>query len=65
MGDIDPDQCDITFDARQKMTGLSAAFAQLSHKAQTIFQSNAKLEVLFKVLQTLFLVCEFSKNFII
>ncbi|ESN92053.1 hypothetical protein HELRODRAFT_181830 [Helobdella robusta] len=44
LGDVDPDQCDITYDGRQKMTALSAAFAQLSHKAQTIFQSNAKLE---------------------
>ncbi|KAK0056645.1 Golgi-associated PDZ and coiled-coil motif-containing protein [Biomphalaria pfeifferi] len=44
LGEIDPDQCEITFDGRQKMTALSAAFAQLSHKAQTIFQCNAKLE---------------------
>ena len=27
------------------MTALSSAFAQLCHKAQTIFQNNAKLEV--------------------
>ncbi len=45
LGEIDPDQCEITFEGRQKMTALSAAFAQLCHKAQTIFQSNAKLEV--------------------
>ncbi|BFZ10075.1 hypothetical protein BsWGS_13114 [Bradybaena similaris] len=44
LGEIYPDQCELTFDGRQKMTALSAAFAQLSHKAQTIFQSNAKLE---------------------
>ncbi|CAL1535299.1 unnamed protein product [Lymnaea stagnalis] len=44
LGEIDPDQCEITFEGRQKMTALSAAFAQLSHKAQTIFQCNAKLE---------------------
>ncbi|XP_013384582.1 Golgi-associated PDZ and coiled-coil motif-containing protein [Lingula anatina] len=44
LGDIDPDQADLTFDGRQKMTALSAAFAQLCHKAQTIFQTNAKLE---------------------
>ncbi len=45
LGEVDPDQCEITFEGRQKMTALSAAFAQLCHKAQTIFQSNAKLEV--------------------
>ncbi|CAG5124289.1 unnamed protein product, partial [Candidula unifasciata] len=44
LGEIDPDQCEITFEGRQKMTCLSTAFAQLCHKAQTIFQSNAKLE---------------------
>lgn len=44
LGDIDPDQCELTFEGRQKMTALSAAFAQLCHKAQTVFQSNAKLE---------------------
>lgn len=45
LGDIDPDQSDLMYEGRHKMTSLSAAFAQLSHKAQTIFQSNAKLEV--------------------
>lgn len=45
LGEIDPDQCEITYEGRQKMTALSAAFAQLCHKSQTIFQSNAKLEV--------------------
>ncbi|RUS83776.1 hypothetical protein EGW08_008434, partial [Elysia chlorotica] len=44
LGEIDPDQCELTFEGRQKMTALSAAFAQLSHKAQTVFQCNAKLE---------------------
>ncbi|CAH1799880.1 unnamed protein product [Owenia fusiformis] len=44
LGEIDPEQCEITYDGRQKMTALSAAFAQLCHKAQTIFQSSAKLE---------------------
>lgn len=44
LGEIDPDQCEITYEGRQKMTALSASFAQLCHKAQTIFQSNAKLE---------------------
>ena len=45
LGEVDPDQSEITYDGRQKMTQLSSAFAQLVHKAQTIFQSNAKLEV--------------------
>lgn len=45
LGEIDPDQCELTYDGRQKMTALSAAFAQLCHKSQTIFQTNAKLEV--------------------
>ncbi|EDO46649.1 predicted protein [Nematostella vectensis] len=44
LGEIDPDQSEITYDGRQKMTQLSSAFAQLVHKSQTIFQSNAKLE---------------------
>lgn len=45
LGEIDPDQSEITYDGRQKMTQLSSSFAQLVHKAQTIFQGNAKLEV--------------------
>ncbi|MCP9261168.1 Golgi-associated PDZ and coiled-coil motif-containing protein [Dirofilaria immitis] len=40
LGEIDSDQADIMFESRQKMTALSGAFAQLVHKAQTIFQSN-------------------------
>ncbi|XP_030054406.1 Golgi-associated PDZ and coiled-coil motif-containing protein isoform X2 [Microcaecilia unicolor] len=44
LGEIDPDQADITYEGRQKMTGLSSCFAQLCHKAQTIFQINHKLE---------------------
>ncbi|KAK2186834.1 hypothetical protein NP493_187g00048 [Ridgeia piscesae] len=44
LGEVDPDQCEITYEGRQKMTALSAAFAQLCHKAQTIFESNGKLE---------------------
>ncbi|XP_029650548.1 Golgi-associated PDZ and coiled-coil motif-containing protein-like isoform X1 [Octopus sinensis] len=45
LGEIDPEQYELTCDGRQKMTALSAAFAQLWHKAQTIFQYNVKLEV--------------------
>lgn len=35
----------MVYTARQKMSTLSSCFAQLTHKAQTIFQNNAKLEV--------------------
>lgn len=45
LGEIDPDQVDITYEGRQKMTSLSSCFAQLCHKAQTVFQLNHKLEV--------------------
>lgn len=45
LGEIDPDQVDITYEGRQKMTTLSSCFAQLCHKAQTVFQLNHKLEV--------------------
>ncbi|XP_059897239.1 Golgi-associated PDZ and coiled-coil motif-containing protein isoform X1 [Gadus macrocephalus] len=44
LGEIDPDQSDITYEGRQKMTSLSSCFAQLCHKAQTIFQLNHKLD---------------------
>ncbi|MEE6476119.1 hypothetical protein FKM82_010981 [Ascaphus truei] len=44
LGEIDPDQADITYEGRQKMTSLSSCFAQLCHKAQTVFQINHKLE---------------------
>lgn len=45
LGEIDPDQADITYEGRQKMTSLSSCFAQLCHKAQTVSQINHKLEV--------------------
>jgi hypothetical protein len=45
LGEIDPDQSEITDDGRAKMAMLSSCFAQLVHKAQTISQANAKLEV--------------------
>ncbi|XP_043540458.1 Golgi-associated PDZ and coiled-coil motif-containing protein isoform X2 [Chiloscyllium plagiosum] len=44
LGEIDPDQSEITYEGRQKMTALSSCFAQLCHKAQTVFQINHKLE---------------------
>ena len=43
--DFDQDQLEVLDDARTKMMVLSSCFAQLTHKAQTIFQSNAKYEV--------------------
>lgn len=63
LGEVDPDQCELTYDGRQKMTALSAAFAQLCHKAQTIFQTNAKLEVrLMLTLSRLAFQCIFRNN---
>ncbi|XP_011905993.1 PREDICTED: golgi-associated PDZ and coiled-coil motif-containing protein isoform X3 [Cercocebus atys] len=44
LGEIDPDQADITYEGRQKMTSLSSCFAQLCHKAQSVSQINHKLE---------------------
>ncbi|XP_076337830.1 Golgi-associated PDZ and coiled-coil motif-containing protein-like isoform X2 [Tachypleus tridentatus] len=44
LGTIDEDQCEIMYEGRQKMTALSAAFAQLCHKAVTVFENNGKLE---------------------
>uniref|UniRef100_A0A8C1LD29 Golgi-associated PDZ and coiled-coil motif-containing protein n=2 Tax=Cyprinus carpio TaxID=7962 RepID=A0A8C1LD29_CYPCA len=38
LGEIDPDQADITYEGRQKMTSLSSCFAQLCHKSQTMVQ---------------------------
>lgn len=61
LGEIDPDQCELTYDGRQKMTALSAAFAQLCHKSQTVFQSNAKIEVLDIKYVWFFLLMSFKK----
>lgn len=44
LGEIDSDQADLVFESRHKMTALSSAFAQLVHKAQTIFQCNIRQE---------------------
>lgn len=44
LGEIDEDQCDIMYEGRQRMTALSAAFAQLAHKSQTVFESSIRLE---------------------
>jgi len=44
-GDLDGEDSDVVYSARQKMATLSSCFAQLTHKAQTIFQNSAKVEV--------------------
>jgi hypothetical protein len=44
-GDLDPGEADMVYTARQKMATLSSCFAQLTHKAQTVFQNSAKVEV--------------------
>lgn len=43
--ELESEDPEVVFSARQKITTLSSCFAQLTHKALTIFQSNAKLEV--------------------
>nr|XP_034824823.1 Golgi-associated PDZ and coiled-coil motif-containing protein-like [Maniola hyperantus] len=42
--ELETEEPDVVFSARQKITSLSSCFAQLTHKALTIFQSSAKLE---------------------
>jgi hypothetical protein len=44
VGDLDAEDPDVHA-ARQKMATLSSCFAQLAHKAQTVFQNSAKVEV--------------------
>lgn len=53
-GDLDSDEPEMVYNARQKMASLSSCFAQLTHKAQTIFQSNAKNEVGLSIKASLF-----------
>lgn len=45
LGEVEEEQSDVTYDGRQKLSALSAAFAQVCQKAQTIFENNARLEV--------------------
>ena len=42
---FDVDESDFQGPARARLESLSSCFAQLTHKAQTVFQANAKLEV--------------------
>ncbi|XP_047098803.1 Golgi-associated PDZ and coiled-coil motif-containing protein-like [Schistocerca piceifrons] len=44
--EFDSEEPDVVYTARQKMATLSSCFAQLTHKAQTIFQNSAKVEEL-------------------
>lgn len=52
LGEVDEEQCDITYEARRRMSALSSAFAQLCHKAQTVFETNEKLESELQDLKT-------------
>lgn len=67
LAELDAEEPDIVYKVRQKITTLSSCFAQLTHKAQTIFQNSAKIEVRFHVKgQTLLLpltyvVCQYFK----
>ena len=42
-GDLDVEDSDMVYSARQKMVTLSSCFSQLTHKAQTVFQNSANL----------------------
>lgn len=44
IGELDSEEPDVVYSVRQKLCTLSSCFAQLTHKAQTIFQSSAKIE---------------------
>ncbi|XGW23864.1 hypothetical protein V3C99_005796 [Haemonchus contortus] len=44
LGEIDSDQVEITYEGRQKMTSLSASFAQLMHKAQSMHHALSRCE---------------------
>lgn len=44
LGDVDTDQSELVYEARQKMTAISSCFAQLVHKSQAFAIKNNKLE---------------------
>lgn len=46
IGELDSDEPDVVYNVRQKLCTLSSCFAQLTHKAQTIFQNSTKIEVI-------------------
>ncbi|KAJ1369810.1 hypothetical protein KIN20_031377 [Parelaphostrongylus tenuis] len=51
LGEIDSDQVEITYEGRQKMTSLSASFAQLMHKAQSMHHAIVRYEKEMAVLR--------------
>ncbi|XP_014681051.1 PREDICTED: Golgi-associated PDZ and coiled-coil motif-containing protein-like [Priapulus caudatus] len=44
LGEIDSEQCELTYEGREKITALSSAFAQVCHKSQVLYHNNSKLE---------------------
>lgn len=59
--DLETEEPDVVFSARQKIATLGSCFSQLTHKALTIFQNNAKLEVwLFREITGNFLFNPFA-----
>lgn len=44
-GELHYDEPELVYNVRQKLCTLNSCFAQLTHKAQTIFQNSAKIEV--------------------
>lgn len=49
--DLEAEEPEVTFTARQKIATLGSCFSQLTHKALTIFQNSAKMEVSLKLTQ--------------
>ncbi|CAH2107567.1 unnamed protein product [Euphydryas editha] len=45
LSELETEDPEVVFASRQKIATLSSCFAQLTHKALTIFQNSAKLEV--------------------
>ncbi|CAG9115552.1 unnamed protein product [Plutella xylostella] len=45
LADVDSEEPEVVFNARQKIATLGSCFAQLTHKALTIFQNSVKLEI--------------------
>lgn len=46
-GELDVDDTDVIYAAKKQLATLCSCFAQLSHKALTVFQINAKTEVCY------------------
>jgi len=44
LNNLDDENVDVAFDVRNRMTALSASFAQLVHKSILVFESNARLD---------------------